>query len=544
MGATVVLMGRYERVLFRAITNERGIFGFGSLSPDVYAVKVSLTSFVPALKQKIVVQPGIQSLLYINMASVLSSVELVYAAEGKGPLMSDDWKWTLRSVPETRPVLRLSPAKSTSPKTKPAPAFSDTRAIVSLSAGDSGSLGGSSAEPDLGTAFAVTTSLYGRNQLQLSGNVGSSWAGFPTAGMRTSYRHEGAGPEISLTIRQLYLASPTGNDLSPGALPGLRTMSIAMLDRVEILSNLRLEYGLSLDSVSFLDHINYLSPFGRLTYDLGEVGSFQAAFSSGAPPAELFAHKGDAEVELHQDLAALAVLPRVSLRGSRSRVQRVQNAEIGYQKRFGSRAISLSGFHESVSNGALSMSTADNLFAAGDVLPDISSRSSIVNIGGYQRYGYAAAVTQNLGDHVTAGFSFGRAGALTASRAGGDIDSAGDLRQAVHISQNYWASTHVSTTLPGTGTEITGSYRWTDPNVVMPDHLFLTQRGYSDTGLTFIVRQPVPVLRGIFPGRLEANASLQNLLAQGYLPLLVNGNRRTFLTQSPRAIRGGLSFIF
>jgi hypothetical protein len=45
------------------------------------------------------------------------------------------------------------------------------------------------------------------------------------------------------------------------------------------------------------------------------------------------------------------------------------------------------------------------------------------------------------------------------------------------------------------------------------------------------------------PGRLEATAELQNGLAQGYLPIS-QGGQQVMLVQSPRALRGGLSFIF
>jgi hypothetical protein len=34
------------------------------------------------------------------------------------------------------------------------------------------------------------------------------------------------------------------------------------------------------------------------------------------------------------------------------------------------------------------------------------------------------------------------------------------------------------------------------------------------------------------------------MLAQGYLPITVSGGRRLVLANSPRAVRGGLSFIF
>src|SRR5260370_15522469 len=114
MGATVLLFNRSERLILRTITNERGIFGFSLLTPDLYSVRVTLASFVPAMKQKIAVQPGMQSLLYVDLASVLSSIELVYVAPGQGALMSDDWKWTLKASTATRPILRVLPEESAS----------------------------------------------------------------------------------------------------------------------------------------------------------------------------------------------------------------------------------------------------------------------------------------------------------------------------------------------------------------------------------------------------------------------------------------------
>jgi hypothetical protein len=40
------------------------------------------------------------------------------------------------------------------------------------------------------------------------------------------------------------------------------------------------------------------------------------------------------------------------------------------------------------------------------------------------------------------------------------------------------------------------------------------------------------------------SAELRNLLAQGYLPVSSPDGRRLWLIQLPRAVRGGISFIF
>ena len=41
-----------------------------------------------------------------------------------------------------------------------------------------------------------------------------------------------------------------------------------------------------------------------------------------------------------------------------------------------------------------------------------------------------------------------------------------------------------------------------------------------------------------------ASAEVRNMLAQGYLPITGADGRRLLLVQSPRALRGGFSFIF
>ena len=560
MGASVFLFNKSEHLMQRALTNDRGVFAFGLLSPDVYSVRVSLASFVPAVRQKIAVQPGMQSLLYVNLATVLSSIELVYAKPGEGALMSDDWKWILKESASTRPVLRILPGTSVSdPNQRQAPSgavFSDTRGVLNLSAGDPGSLGSSSSQTDLGTAFALATSIFGHNQLQLSGNLGySAHSGLPTAGFRTSYSHDGVGPEVAVTVQQVFLpvrgGFPVGAGQGDGA-PALRIVSLSMHDSTMLTEDLRLDYGGSFDSVTYMDHLNSLNQFARLTYDLGRGGKVIVAYSSGAPATDLLTqpqdsksgvHAGDAE-GLAQDLAALAVLPRLSLLDGHAAIQRSQDFEVGYEKKIGGTTMNLTGYSERVSNAAMIVVAPEGAFGAGDLLPDISSQNSILDAGTYHRMGFASSVSHALGDRVQVGGSFGSGGALSAA---GDRDqqsnTADTLRARLNTTQRFWASARASAKLPVTGTVITGSYEWMNyNNTIMPDHVYLTQSPYAATGLNVRVRQPIPSVPGM-PGRLEATAELQNGLAQGYMPITQAGQQVT-LVQSPRALRGGLSFIF
>jgi len=252
--------------------------------------------------------------------------------------------------------------------------------------------------------------------------------------------------------------------------------------------------------------------------------------------------RGD-QTALAEDLAALSVLPRLSLLDGRGAVERSQDLEIGYEKKLRSTIFNLTGYRETVTNAAMTIaSPTGEAFAIGDVLPDISSKSSILNVGSFQRTGFAASVTKSLGDHFEIGSSVGRGGALALADHGMALETADELRSNIRTTQRFWASARASATLPMIGTQISGSYEWTDYSTIMPSHFYLTQSAYPEAGLNIRVRQPIPSFPGI-PGRLEATAELRNGLAQGYIPIS-DGTQRVLLIQQPRALRGGLSFIF
>ena len=202
MGAAVILLTRQERQFERVLTDSRGAFRFAGLAPDLYSIKVTLASFVPALKKGILVQPGMASVLNVNLSTLFSSIRFAYPALEGGALMSDEWKWVLRSASPTRPILRFDDATlaSNSSSSRRTAVFSGTRGVVRLSAGEGPLASGTGNEADMGTAFALATSLYGNNVVQLSGNLGyGSQTGVPTAAFRTSYsRNMGGGSPGSL----------------------------------------------------------------------------------------------------------------------------------------------------------------------------------------------------------------------------------------------------------------------------------------------------------------------------------------------------------
>jgi hypothetical protein len=553
MGATVILYNRYDQLIRQALTNDQGKFAFDALSPDVYSIRVTLASFVPALRRNIAVAAGSESQLQINLASVLSTVELT-STPSRGTLMTDDWKWVLRTSQATRPVLRLVPDDPSSSRSRSMAAlFSDTSGLVKLSAGGDGGPYTGMEQQDLGTAFALATSIMGSTRVQFSGSLGyEANAALPAAGFRTSYSRTtqgGSSPEITLTVRQLYLPARSGSAITPGteSAPALRTASLGVLDHFDLLDDLHLEYGFNLESVSYVQRLNFASPFARATFDLGKAGAMRVAFSSGMQPAELVARSGargpeEGAADLSQELAALTLVPRVSLRADETHVQRTETFEIGYQKVVGSRSYSAGVYREAVSNAAFTMSGPSGFVAETDMLPELGSHSTVFNVGNYQRLGYNLAVKQTLGDHFDVLVAAGRAGALLADSRAAVSNDPDELRSLIRQAQRSWVTARVSGMLPVSGTHFTGTYGWTDFRALMPAHLFLTQTLTQDVGWNVYMRQPLPIFSGL-PGRLEATAELRNLLAEGYLTLN-QADRKALLTNTPRAVRGGLSFTF
>src|SRR4051812_37243876 len=141
-GALVLLFNRQERILQRVATDFSGSFSFDDLIPDLYSVQVSFASFVPAMKSRVQVKPGMRSLLEINLSRVFSSIQLVSTIPAPNGMMNDSWKWTLRSDSSLRPIMRLmpsiNPASGTTVQSDTARTaiFSSSRGLVKISASD------------------------------------------------------------------------------------------------------------------------------------------------------------------------------------------------------------------------------------------------------------------------------------------------------------------------------------------------------------------------------------------------------------------------
>jgi hypothetical protein len=563
MGVTVQLFNKYQHLIAKTRSDAEGHFAFLSVPVDLYSVHASLSNFLPVSRERIAVKAGLDSVLQIHLATLFSSVEVSYVLPTAA--MSDDWKWVLRSSAVTRPITRYLPVELQGPNGSLRPhLFSETHALLSVSGGDGGLADADSSSGDVGTSFALSTNFLGKNQLQVSGSLGQNAAviGPPAVAFGVVYSRNddsllGRPPEVTLSVAQvggIGGSQPLGAGSTPGnaTLTGsttLRAMSLSVYEVADPLDGIHLEYGVTGESVEYLQHKSRISPFARLTVDTGKGGQWIAAYSDGGRPDELAKHRHTAEADdpgaLDRDLAAavntLARLPQISSRNGRLELQRTQNLEIGYNKVSGTRTYALSAFYEDVTNGRMNVTGDTSALDAQDLLSDNLSRTSTYNIGSYRRTGYLASVNQKWGEHIHSTLAYGRMGGFTAdaarfaAQAGNTGFLAGKNRDV--------AAVNIKAVLPSLGTQITTDYGWVDSGTIVPRHVFATQDVYMAPGLNIYLRQPVPSFFGL-PGRFELTADLRNLLAQGYLPIDTGGGRCLLMVQSPRAIRGGVNFIF
>jgi hypothetical protein len=286
--------------------------------------------------------------------------------------------------------------------------------------------------------------------------------------------------------------------------------------------------------------------------NLGVLGDLIAAYSDGGRPDELAGHQqfqaATARIEdstgeqLLSTVNTLARLPQLSERNGRLELQRSQNYELGYARTSASRTFAVSAFHEDVSNGRVNVAGAISALDSGDLLSDGTSMTSSYNVGHYNRNGYLASVDQRVTESLDLAVAYGRIGGFTAD-ANGFAESGAIQESFLNLKNHNFATANLQIRAPVSGTRISANYGWFDSGAVIPRHVFTTQNVYAEPGLNMMIRQPLPSLLGM-PGRLEITADVHNLLAQGYLPVYAGDGRKLLIVQSPRAIRGGLNFIF
>jgi hypothetical protein len=542
MGASVQLFDRVGRLRARTSSLADGRFAFAALPADLYSVRVTVAAYLPAISDRISIRPGLDSILEIHLATLLSSVQFKYSVPSAA--MSNDWKWVLRSSPATRPITRFRPQEvSISGSTEtPTRIFSETHAAVAVSGGDSSFVDTDAIASAGGAGFALSTNVLGRNQLRLAGTVGQTTALYPGAmGFSALYTRQDTGspatsPEIAVSMTQLGLVNGvSGPNLTQ---PGVRIVSVSVYQAMDLTSDTRIEYGVAGEILDSFSHTTRSSPFLRVTRSFGETGDLVASFSDGSRPDALLSHQEDASENSPVEMTRL---PQVSYRDGRLQMERSFSYEIGYRKVSGKRTVGVSAFNEHISDGRLNVAGDRDLLGPSNLMSDGVSATSIYNVGSFSRSGAVLSEEERISQFLSTSIAYGWMGGFSA--ATGTFDSNGILNGFLNKRDFHTGSANATFRIPKAGTRISTGYGLVCGRAIIPQHVFTTQNAGLAPGLNVSFHQPLPTLFGM-PGHLELSAELRNLLAQGYLPIDAGGSKNVLMVQAPRAVRGGVNFTF
>ena len=182
--------------------------------------------------------------------------------------------------------------------------------------------------------------------------------------------------------------------------------------------------------------------------------------------------------ELNQDLAALAMLPRLSSRDNQLRMElRRSLGKPGYETPpKGGASTHVTVFHEDIRNGIAILEGDNELFPGSQAIADFDSRNLVVNIGNYRRNGVAVGASQSLNDYLEAAISAGEGGVLAANSHTILVDDPSSVGGLLHKANRPWVTARLTATVPRAGTKISGSYGWNDFTGLTPSHLYLTQQ--------------------------------------------------------------------
>jgi hypothetical protein len=512
------------------LTNTQGIFRGEKLLPGLYTVRVTLAGFLPTLQQHVRVNANLTTMVRIEMESMFATLEQLRKQPNSAKADADDWKWVLRSASGTRPVLQWDDYGAV------------LRAGVDRNAGAPkmlmeftdgarrpGSVSNVAAAP--GTAFAYDQKL-GAGKLLVAGQM--SYDEEPAGGVATVWLPTGtigAGPHTALVLREASLGNTgvtfRGMRLDQGG-------AVTLGDRVLV------RYGGEYLLVGLGRSVSSVRPRISLETKLSDNWRGNIVFASqpGAPNSldsnALDLSGDELQSSLARALDELDAFPALMWREGRPVLEGGWHEEISAERRVGERGkLQIAAFHDDTHHQAV--------FGRGSDLPeqeffqDIFSNAFAYDGGSSSSWGGRIAYREKFGDgtEVTAVYAMG--GALAPAAMTDAV-----LRDALRLVARQSVGVNVSTRMPRAGGRVTVGYKWLSGPAISRVDSYGESLYQMDPFLHVSVRQQLPKFG---PGRWEAIADCDNLLAQGYVTMNTRDGQ-VVLVPAFRTFRGGLSLQF
>lgn len=527
MGATVLVSS--EQLVgtspVQLLTNDRGRFSTATLPAGLYSIRVTLAGYLPVMEQHVDVNTEHATLLQIVLGSVFSSFEKLRRQPDE-PVDSDDWTWVLRTSAATRPVLRwqddtiaLDSATLQDPSELSQTDPVHGRLELTSGADHPGSIGDLADSP--GTEFVYDVGLGGKSKLVMAGQFsqgdGSAAGGF--AGEWLPSGLVGVGPVTTVLVRE--------SQLGPGG-PTFRGMRLSHDDQLALGRLVSIRYGADFVFAGFNGTTSALRPRAEVAVQLARAWRVSAIVATHP-----WQDASGSEGVLQSALDTLDAFPTLLIRNGRPVLENGLHEELAIDHVLSPRAdLIASVFHD--------LSTHTAVIGRGgpgspDFLQDYFSEAFAYDGGSSSSGGARLVYREKVSNNLTTTVVYAYAGALAPNGV-----VAAELRDELATRYRQSLAAAVTATIPRFGTKFTASYKWLNGTTVSNQDVYGESLYHVDPYLSMEIRQPLP---SVFPGHMEVQADMGNLLAQGYVPIST-GDGSVVLVPSYRYFRGGLSLQF
>lgn len=520
MGAAVEIVPTGSLRAMLVFTNDKGFYSVKDLLPGVYHIRVTAPAFLPSLRENVNLRAGADRVVNLTLNTLFEAMQTLPRKQGAND--DEDWNWTLRSY-GNRPILRVV---NGGPVMVSAEGAGDGRlkGRVAFVGGASDDFNASTG--DVTTAFSVERSLFTTGTLSFAGKVGYG-IGTPAV-VRAAYTHRmegGSVPQIALTMRRLATADTVLHD---GA---MQALSLTTSDDFSLGNAVELKVGSELQAIQFMGRVTVARPFGSVTLHLSPNTVLEYKYATSEPNTRREKGYDSAPADLSESS------PRMSVVGDNPVLERAHHQEVAVSHRMGATRVQAAFYYDRIGNTILT-GVGDASAEIGNVLPDIYSQTFSYAGNNLRTNGVRMVVQRDLPSGLIGTFDYAYGGALDVT----PNTSWQALGDSLRVVRRQAVTGKMSGTAPKLKTHWIGSYRWISGGTVTPVDMFDASPGQAGAYWNFFIRQPLPGT--VFTSHMEALLEVDNLLAQGYVPIVGRDGRTLYLVQAPRTLRGGLAFSF
>ena len=513
VGATVQLLRSDLTVIAAVFTNSKGAYTFKDVVPGRYAIKAMGTSFLPSLRENVRVRSN--AVVDLTLNTLYEVMQWLPAERRSANEPKDDWEWTLRSA-ANRPLLRwledgplivVSDRPGGKPKLK----------ARLMATGQEGTFGES------GERFTATVENTPSDSRELLARVDfspNSDQGMESMlGFRQDLGFAGSVESMAAISIHPVVEGSGAEGLEEASLRS--TQNINLGDEFEITAGA--QQVLARFSQNSPNTVLAALPFASVAWRGGNSTVGYRMSSAPAGP-----NQDESEAGYY--------LPMLSMRDGQLALQHGLHQEIGWERKTDASGVSFLFYSDQIDNPVVEASGRATAGAA--VLSD--PISGLLRGAGqnYSSAGVMASLERRMGggNHIRVAYANGDTLVMPATVRATSLPQMFAAARP-HHAQMYAIS--LSGTLDGTGTRWRASYRW------QPADTVTSVAPYSVSAiepyLNLHIRQPISIHReGV---NVEALINLNNLLAEGYRPYLLNGGLIIF-AQDQRSIGGGVAFTF